>query len=343
MKRIRMIALLLILTLLMAGCGQAAPAPAETASAAKPDVPEGFTAFTYEAGKYFFEETTWLRLPSAYKEEAEHKGTIEEVAYTTDVYGDGVTYEKHVNVYLPYGYDPADKETRYNVVYYEHGDGQNYKTVFLQEQYNLLDNMIEKGDVDPFIMVFTTFYMLEDSKDLAGDGRSGDLPNLFYREVTESILPAVETRYNTYLTGTSKEDFVASRDHRAFTGYSRGSCATWNMFHNAFEYFRFYAPMSAGCVPEEGMEWASDADMIAYLEAPILEHPDLPFFIYTCKGTAENAESQAKLVETLLTSDRFSYGYDREENNIAITISNLSHSDRFVPYYYYHSLNTFFR
>ena len=344
MKKLSYIAAILAVVMLLAGCGPTASDPTAT----QPQVPEGFTAFTYQAGKYFTYETTWLRLPSAYKEEAEKKGTIEEVAYTTDVYGDGVTYEKHVNVYLPYCYDPEDKDTKYNVVYFEHGNGQNYKTVFTQEQYNMLDNMFANGDIDPVIIVFTTFYMLEDSKDLAGDGRnndlsSGDLPNLFYREVTESILPAVEPKYNTYLTGTSKEDFIATRDHRAFTGYSRGGGATWNMFHNAFEYFRYYAPMSAFCPPEDGTEWESDADMIQYLEEPIIAHPDMKFFIYTCKGTAEDVESQAQLVETLLTSDKFSYGYDRETNNIALTITNLNHSDRYIPYYYYYSLNTFFR
>ena len=340
MKRLlRTFAVVLAMIMLLAGCGTTPPKP----SAAAPQAPEGFTAFTYPAGKYFTYETTWLRLPSAYKEEAEKKGTVEDLTYTTDVYGDGVTYEKHVYVYLPYCYDPADKDTKYNVVYFQHGDGQHNKTVFTQQEYNLLDNLFANGDIDPVIIAFTTFYMYEDSEDLAGDGRSGDLPNLFYKEVTESILPAVETKYNTYLTGTTKEDFIATRDHRAFTGYSRGSCATWNMFHNAFEYFRYYAPMSAGCVPEEGMEWESDADMIRYLEEPIIANPDMKFFIYTCKGTAENVEKQTQMVETLLTSDKFSYGYDKETNNIAITISNMNHSDRYVPYYYYHSLNTFFK
>ena len=340
MKQIRIITLLLTVGLILSGLST----PARASESMEPQVPKGFTAFTYEAGKYFSYETTWLRLPKAYKNEAEKKGTIEEVAYTTDVYGDGVTYEKHVNVYLPYCYDADDKETRYNVVYFQHGDGQNYKTVFTQEQFNMLDNMFANDDVDPVIIVFTTFYMLEDSKDLAGDGRNGNLPNLFYREVTESILPLIETKYNTYLTGTSKEEIIATRDHRAFTGYSRGSVATWNMFHNAMEYFRYYAPMSAGCLPEDGtMSWKSDADMIAYLEDPVIANPDMKFLIYTAKGTAENAESQAKLVEQLLTTGRFSYGTDKEENNIAITISNLAHKDQYVPYYYYHSLNTFFR
>ena len=351
MKKIRLIAALLLIAMLVSACGSNTQAPAADkakSSAAKVQVPEGFTAFTYEAGKYFTEETTWLRLPSAYKNEAAKKGTIERVDYTTDVYGDSVTYEKHVNVYLPYGYKPEDKDTKYNVVYFQHGDGQYNDTVFLQEQYNMLDNMIANNDIDPVIIVFTTFYMYEDNKEVAGDGRNGTLPNLFYKEVTESILPVVETKYNTYLTGTTKEDFVNTRDHRAFTGYSRGSVATWNMFHNAFEYFRFYAPMSAGCLPEQGNPeqggvWQSDGEMVNYIVEPIDAHPDMKYFIYTCKGTAENPEKQAKIVEDLVASGKFSYGYDREENSIAITISNLSHSDRYVPYYYYHSLNTFFK
>lgn len=343
MRKIRILAALLLMAMLISACGSKMQTP-EKPQTSTVKAPDGFTAFTYEAGKYFSKETTWLRLPSAYKNEATQKGTIERVDYTTDVYGDGVTYEKHVNVYLPYCYNPEDKDTKYNVVYFQHGDGQYNDTVFQPEQYNLLDNMFANHDVDPVIIVFTTFYMYEDNKEVAGDGRSGSpLPNLYYKEVTESILPAVETRYNTYLTGTTKEDYVNTRDHRAFTGYSRGSCATWNMFHNAFEYFRFYAPMSADCVPENGMEWASEAEKVAYLESPILEHPDLKFFIYTCKGNAENAETQGKLVDLLLTSDKFTYGYDCETSNIAITISNLNHSDRYVPYYYYHSLNTFFR
>ena len=341
MKTSRFLWILLAVVMLI-GCGKSVQnTPAEKPQAQ--NVPEGFTAFTYPAGKYFQYETTWLRLPSAYKEEAEKKGTTEEVAYTTDVYGDGVTYEKHVLVYLPYGYDQNDKDTKYNVVYYEHGDGQNYKTVWTQEQFNQVDHMMANGDIPRVIIVFTTFYMLEDSQDLAGDGRSGDLPNLFYREVTESILPVIETRYNTYLTGTSKEDFIATREHRAFTGYSRGSAATWNMFHNAFEYFAYYAPMSNAPAPEQhGVQWSSDAEELAYLEAPVKAHPELPFYIYTCKGTAESIEKQTKIVELMLTSDCFKYGYDKETSNLGYTISNLNHSDRYVPYYYYSSLPMFF-
>ncbi|MBQ1975635.1 MAG: ParB/RepB/Spo0J family partition protein, partial [Ruminococcus sp.] len=48
------------------------------------------------------------------------------------------------------------------------------------------------------------------------------IPN-FYKEVIQDIIPAVEMKYNTYLTDPSAEGIKATRDHRAFTGYSRGS------------------------------------------------------------------------------------------------------------------------
>ena len=50
-------------------------------------------------------------LPEAYNAtESAHPGTVERLHYTTAVYEDGVTYEKYCTVYLPYGYDPENKE-----------------------------------------------------------------------------------------------------------------------------------------------------------------------------------------------------------------------------------------
>ena len=42
----------------------------------------------------------------------------------------------------------------------------------------------------------------------------------------------------------SAEAIKASRDHRAFSGYSRGAVMTWRMLHYGFEYFKYFAPMS---------------------------------------------------------------------------------------------------
>ena len=52
--------------------------------------------------------------------EPERPGHFERVDYFTEVYEDGIKHPKYCNVYLPYGYDPQDKDKRYNVMYYQH-------------------------------------------------------------------------------------------------------------------------------------------------------------------------------------------------------------------------------
>ena len=50
------------------------------------------------------------------------RGRIERVDYsTTDEAGKMVA--KYANVYLPYGYDKADLEKKYNILYVMHGGG----------------------------------------------------------------------------------------------------------------------------------------------------------------------------------------------------------------------------
>ena len=57
----------------------------------------------------------------------------------------------------------------------------------------------------------------------AGDGWTPGIPGLYYKEIVKDILPGVEMKYNTYLTDPSDEGLKATRDHRAFAGYSRGA------------------------------------------------------------------------------------------------------------------------
>lgn len=75
------------------------------------------TVETTAPGEYTNEGTTFV-LYGKLNSHTGRKGTIEHVDYTTDVYEDGVTYSKYCNVYLPYGYDANDIETKYNVLYY---------------------------------------------------------------------------------------------------------------------------------------------------------------------------------------------------------------------------------
>ena len=285
-------------------------------------------------------------------EPTDKRGKIERVDYTTSVYEDGVTYQKYCNVYLPYGYDPDDKGKKYNVVYYQHGNSCDPE-LFVGENQMLFDALFATGEVEPCIVVFTTYYF-DVTKDVeerrrtgsvpAGDGNWDGAKGYFYKEVAQDIIPAVETRYNTYLTEASDAGIKATRDHRAFSGYSRGSVATWKLFHYDFEYFRWFAPMSCHITADHNVrDSVPQEEILAYLQQPILAHPELPFFIYASNGYPRDVAQMTEQMKFIVTADSFSYGQDPKQNNLYFALSNFTHSDLYAPYYFYNSLQVLFK
>lgn len=285
-------------------------------------------------------------------EEPDKVGRVERVDYTTDVYEDGVTYPKYCNVYLPYCYDPEDKARKYNVLYYQHGNTCDPE-IFATDNKKLLDALFSTGDVDPCIIVSTTYYF-DVTKDVeerkrtgqvpAGDGNHPGIKGNFYKEVVQNIIPAVELKYNTYLTDATPEGIKATRDHRAFSGYSRGSVATWKIFHYDFEYFRWYAPMSCHTTADRAVrEPVSPEDVLAYLQQPIREHPELPFYIFASNGYPKDVAQMTEQMKYIPKAEGFSYGRDPKVNNIFFALSNFTHTDLLVPYYYYNSLKVLFQ
>ncbi len=280
------------------------------------------------------------------------KGRFEKVEYTTDVYEDGVTYQKYCMVYLPYCYDPADKSRKYNVLYYQHGNTCEPEIFALPEHQKFFDNLFAYGEIEPCIIVSTTYYFdLEKDRDErkrtgmvpAGDGAWPNTKGNFHLEVIKDIIPAVEMRYNTYLTDPSDAGIKATRDHRAFSGYSRGSVATWKVFHYDFEYFRWYAPMSCHTTADHKIfEPVTEEDVLAYLRKPIEDHPDLPFFIYASNGYPRDIGVMTEQMKYITKADGFSFGLDPKVNNIYFSLSNFYHSDILVPHYYYNSLKVIF-
>ena len=280
-------------------------------------------------------------------------GSFERFDYTTAAYEDGVTYPKYCNVYLPAGYDPADKSRKYNVVYFQHGntgDPEFFKNPGMKL---LLDRLFEQEGIDPCILVFTTYYF-DVTKDVAerrssgnvpaGDGNYPGVKANFWREITEDLIPALELRYNTYLTGPTAADVKASRDHRLFSGYSRGCVATWYMFHNAFEYFRYFIPMSCITTAGKGIQNPpSDAEIADYLTAPVKAHPTLPFFIYALNGGESDIKNMAAQMKVLAECGVFSLGRDPEKNNFYYAESGYFHGDMFAPQYYFNALPVMFR
>ncbi len=283
----------------------------------------------------------------------EKTGRIERFEYETSVYEDGMTYKKYANVYLPWCYDPADAERKYNVIYFQHGNTGDPEFFRRDMAKVMLDRLFYSEGMEPCIMVFTTYYF-DVTKDVeerrktgnvpAGDGNYPGVKPNFWKEITQDLIPAVETHYHTYLEAADEQSVKESRDHRLFSGYSRGCVATWYMFHNAFEYFRYYVPMS--CMTTAGksiQDPPSKEEVVEYLSAPVKEHPDLPFFIYACNGGPEDVRAMTEQMQYIPSADVFSYGRDPEKNNLFFAVSDYFHGDFFAPQYFYNASPVLFR
>lgn len=294
-----------------------------------------------------FEENPYIRTGVPSK-----KGHCERLDYTTAVYEDGKTYQKYCYVYLPYGYDPEDKSKKYNVLYFQHGNTCDPQIFGVGGNMPMIDMLFESGEIEPCIMAFITYYMDPegDYKDRvvtgmvpAGDGGWPEIKGNYYKEIVEDIIPLVETKYNTYLTDPSRTGIRATRDHRAFTGYSRGCACTWNIISKDFEYFRWYAPMSGhiGAGKRRG-ETATEEEVEAFLTAGMKANPDLPFFIFASSGNPD-AEEMKRQLKYVTKFDGFSYGPDPAKNNIYVAISDYYHTDFLVPYYLWNSMKVIFK
>ena len=171
--------------------------------------------------------------PKFWEAPCDHAGTIEKLEYTTSVYGD--TLNQWANVYVPYGYD-ASKQ--YNIIYFFHGTNETQDSFIGDELVkNAIDNMIDMGICEPFIMVCPTYYY--NYADRATNHA------VFVDEVRNDLMPAVETKYSTYAETADEAGFIASRAHRAYSGYSQGRSVCWQVTYRCMDYAKYFVPMSA--------------------------------------------------------------------------------------------------
>ena len=142
-----------------------------------------------------FEENPHLRTGVPSK-----KGTVERCDYVTDVYENGKTYSKYCYVYLPYGYDPDDREKKYNVLYFQHGNTCGPDIFAIGGNKPMIDMLFESGEIDPVIVVSVTYYfdpMAQAQERLitgntpAGDGWWDGIKGNYHREVVENIIPYI--------------------------------------------------------------------------------------------------------------------------------------------------------
>lgn len=294
----------LILTLMLVLC-TAALADGRTAPADKKIITDDASGLTTSFRKY--DQKFW-------DAESEQPGTVVKMEYTTDVYGG--TVSNWLNVYLPYGYDESKQ---YNVIYFFHGTNETPDS-FIEDARvkNCLDNMIEMGVADPFIMVFPTYYYEYET-------RTNDKV-LFAEEMRKDIMPLVEGTYSTYAPTADTEGFIASREHRAIGGYSQGSSATTVVMKYLLDTTRWWIPMSG---PRDA------ADMKAGIQA----QGDYDFFVYIgCGGKRDIAyDSVITFLQGAAADDFWSFGTDMHANNLYATISAEVHQTLLGRYNFYNA------
>lgn len=196
-------------------------------------------------------------LPEELRVPCREQGTVEKLKYTThdyvleENYGTIKEWEKEMSVYLPYGYDPAEK---YDVLILLHGLGGDENFWLCEEQeygqwsgimvstVNMLDQMMASGQCEKLIIACPTFYYNEDNMetyDPQWDGR------LFWPELRYDILPALVENYSTYAADSGEAAIRAARDHFGYAGLSMGSIIAFqSVLPHCIDLFGWYGCLS---------------------------------------------------------------------------------------------------
>lgn len=267
---------------------------------------ESENTMTESEGKMQIGETTLI--PKNYYTEAKDKGKVVKLEYDTYNYSDSMEeITKPAYIYIPYGYDENNKETKYDTLYLMHGwtgvAGDFFQYGYSQLK-NILDNMIENGDIKPVIVITPTFDPNNESNSFSN---SVNEIAVFHNELVNELIPAVDSEFNAY------ED----REHRAFGGFSLGAVTTWYSFVYNLDKFKYYLPMSGDCwilgtyggryKPKETAEYIAEVvDKSGY------GHKD--FFIYSATGSNdavfEQVDNQMQAMLKMpddFTADNFVY------------------------------------
>ena len=279
-------------------------------------------------------------LPGEYRAINDKGGTIERVEYTTKNTSDGKDNKK-LNVYLPHGYDPSNSDVKYNVLYLMHGGGENEDLLFggpgeERELKKIIDNMIDKGDIEPLIVVTPTFY--------GGKNEA----TLFYEEWLNDVVPLVETKYNTYVDSGDLDNIKATREHRAFGGFSMGSVATWNVYINCIDYVKYFMPLSGDCWAIGQTAGESKAKETAELLADVAikgGYSPEEYYLFCATGKLDTAYPNMlpQIEELKKLNDHFIYSSDTSKGNLYFLVSDEgSHAWNWVNQYIYNILPDLF-
>ncbi len=159
-------------------------------------------------------------------------------------------------VYTPPQYE-KNNETRYPVLYLQHGGGEDETGWSNQGKANLiLDNLIAEGKAVPFIIVMDngTWRMPEQARPVSSDAAKKNEPprtwppqgwaDNFMKTMVEDIIPMIDENYRT----------LADSDHRAMAGLSMGGMQTRIISLANPTKFSYVGMFSGGSISQEDVE-----------------------------------------------------------------------------------------
>ena len=132
---------------------------------------------------------------------------------------------RRARIYLPPGYSTSNK---YSVMYLLHGIGGNEDEWYTNGAPNvILDNLIAAGKIKPFICVLP-------NGNATGTGVSDGWTN-FTKDLTDSLVPYVESNYSVY----------TDAQHRTVCGLSMGGGQSFNIGLTNLDKFPYVGAFSA--------------------------------------------------------------------------------------------------
>lgn len=273
------------------------------------------------------------------------RGTVTQVFYTTHNKA-GALRDKYANVYLPHGYDRNNKEKKYNVLYVMHGGGGN-PDAWLDccKIKNMLDYCFDSGKVAPFIVVFPSYYKEKIGRVGPPVGEvERENVLLFQQELSDELIPAVESQFHVYAENTTSEGLKASRSHRAFSGFSMGGATTWFVLMQNLDYFATFLPLSGDCWAVEARGGATHPEETAKLLHDTLQssgYTPEDYRIFSATGTKDPAytalEPQFEAMKQYPDTFRFSEDYN-EGNFHYFFAPDYVHAYEEVYHYLYNFL-----
>ena len=205
----------------------------------------------------------------------------------------------------------------------------------------IFDKMIETKRCEPVIICAPSYYVPDQDDTVSAE--------TFYQEFLDYLIPAFESKYNTYAGGdVTPEGIKASRLHRAFSGFSMGGVCTWTIFENCLDQVAYFLPMCGDDWVLVGQKGDPDAKAAALAEIANNAECGLDgFLLYPVAGgdidvAYENVKPQVEAMEKL--TDTFKYCDNFRDGNFCYCVEiHHGHGGTTVNHAMYTVIPTFFR